>query len=418
MGYTHAANMTRDALRLAVLLLCSVLTIGQRPSAGSLPNVGHPSEASQSPQGTDAAQVPNQGCGEVLSDTLGVDFGPYLKGVCSDVQQSWYQLIPESSMTKKANLAIEFAITKEGKIADMRLVASSGDVRLDRAAWGGIANSNPFPPLPSEFTGTYLALRLRFYYNGDPNGFKNSGHGAAQPVTRQPTDRTSAAQVAGDAPGPDYAVYAQTVVQEVRKNWNGLIPQTEKSKESDLAIEFSIEKDGKLSNMSVVVSSGDEMLDHTAWRGIIASSPFPPLPGNFNRPYLSLRMHFHHSKETGDAAVATNAAKNGIANNEISATLLSTLGAEVSISPFGDLEVPAGGTAVLVATVKGALDKTVTWTITGTGCARSACGKMDKDTYRAPKQLPNPPFVTLTAISNGEPAAKSSVMVHLMAPSR
>jgi len=36
-----------------------------------------------------------------------------------------------------------------------------------RAAYGGIAASKPFPPLPAEFAGPYLALRFRFYYNPD-----------------------------------------------------------------------------------------------------------------------------------------------------------------------------------------------------------------------------------------------------------
>jgi len=47
----------------------------------------------------------------------------------------------------------------------MKLVATSGDIPLDRAAWAGITASDPFPALPSEFTGEYLALRFRFYYN-------------------------------------------------------------------------------------------------------------------------------------------------------------------------------------------------------------------------------------------------------------
>jgi hypothetical protein len=42
---------------------------------------------------------------------------------------------------------------------------SSGDVALDRAAWAGISYSNPFPPLPSEFHGPYLGLRIHFFYN-------------------------------------------------------------------------------------------------------------------------------------------------------------------------------------------------------------------------------------------------------------
>jgi outer membrane biosynthesis protein TonB len=69
---------------------------------------------------------------------------------------------------KKRKLAIEFAITKDGKIARMKLVAISGDVQLDRAAWGAITASDPFRPLPSEFKGKFLALRLRFSYNMQP----------------------------------------------------------------------------------------------------------------------------------------------------------------------------------------------------------------------------------------------------------
>jgi TonB family protein len=102
---------------------------------------------------------------EILSDTMGVDFGPYLQRVLHDVRENWYVAIPPSAEMKHGNLIIEFAITKDGKVAGMKLVAGSGDVPLDRAAWAGIVGSNPFPPLPTEFAGQYLALRFRFYYN-------------------------------------------------------------------------------------------------------------------------------------------------------------------------------------------------------------------------------------------------------------
>lgn len=108
-----------------------------------------------------------QGALDILSDTQGVDFGPYLARIVQDVKENWYHLIPESAEMKKGKLAIEFAITKDGKIADMKLIVGSGDVALDRPAWGAITASNPFPPLPTEFTGPFLALRFRFYYNPD-----------------------------------------------------------------------------------------------------------------------------------------------------------------------------------------------------------------------------------------------------------
>jgi TonB family protein len=109
---------------------------------------------------------------EVLSDTMGVDFGPYLARVVQSVKQNWYTLIPEvarAPLMKKGKVTLEFAITKNGSVAGLRLAGSSGDVALDRAAYGGITASNPFQPLPTEFGGQYLALRFIFYYNYGPN---------------------------------------------------------------------------------------------------------------------------------------------------------------------------------------------------------------------------------------------------------
>jgi outer membrane biosynthesis protein TonB len=115
---------------------------------------------------------------EVLTDTLGVDFGPYLARVLQEVKGNWYRLIPPSAMPpimKKGKLSIQFLILKDGKVSNMQLVATSNDTALDRAAWGGITASNPFPPLPREFleraaqqnSDRFIGLRFNFYYNPD-----------------------------------------------------------------------------------------------------------------------------------------------------------------------------------------------------------------------------------------------------------
>ena len=106
-----------------------------------------------------------------MSDTMGVDFGPYLERVILEIKSHWYNLIPEVArppIMKRGKLAVEFAITRDGKVAGLRYVATSGDVALDRPAYGSITASDPFPPLPSQFRGNYIALRIRFYYNPDP----------------------------------------------------------------------------------------------------------------------------------------------------------------------------------------------------------------------------------------------------------
>ncbi|HZC43055.1 MAG TPA: cell envelope integrity protein TolA [Acidobacteriaceae bacterium] len=105
---------------------------------------------------------------EVLSDTMGVDFGPYLHQVVQMTQSSWDLLIPEAArppLLKQGTVAIQFIILPDGSIKQMQLVRPSGDVSLDRAAWGGITGAGPFPPLPKQFKGPYLALRFYFLYN-------------------------------------------------------------------------------------------------------------------------------------------------------------------------------------------------------------------------------------------------------------
>ena len=74
-------------------------------------------------------------------------------------------------LNKKGVLSIEFVILKDGKVSAMRLSTTSGDVALDRAAWGGITNSNPFPPLPTDFQGPNLVLRCTFFYHPDGKDF-------------------------------------------------------------------------------------------------------------------------------------------------------------------------------------------------------------------------------------------------------
>jgi len=105
---------------------------------------------------------------EILSDTMGVDFGPYLQRVLYVIKKNWYGLIPEVArppIMKKGNLIIEFSILKQGQVRGLQIQAPSGDVALDRAAYGGITESDPFDPLPPDFNGPHLTLRIKFIYN-------------------------------------------------------------------------------------------------------------------------------------------------------------------------------------------------------------------------------------------------------------
>jgi len=108
------------------------------------------------------------GPAEILTDTMGVDFAPYLTRILQTIRQNWINALPESAyppIWKQGKTSIEFTILRNGQVSGMVLHSSSGDAPLDRAAWGGITGSNPLPALPKEFPGQNIALRIGFYCN-------------------------------------------------------------------------------------------------------------------------------------------------------------------------------------------------------------------------------------------------------------
>jgi predicted ATP-dependent serine protease len=69
---------------------------------------------------------------EVLSATQAVDFGPHVARILN--RRTGTALL-KSAETKNGKVVIEFAITKGGHIAEIKLVETSHDTILDRAAW-------------------------------------------------------------------------------------------------------------------------------------------------------------------------------------------------------------------------------------------------------------------------------------------
>lgn len=108
---------------------------------------------------------------DILSDTMGVDFGPYMKRIIYDTERAWWPIIPQVAqppLSKQGRTGIRFKILPDGSVKEMILELPSGDVSLDRAAWGGITGASPYPPLPKQFKGKYLELRFWFLYNLSP----------------------------------------------------------------------------------------------------------------------------------------------------------------------------------------------------------------------------------------------------------
>jgi TonB family protein len=76
--------------------------------------------------------------------------------------------MPQSAMMgEKGMVATTFQINRDGSVPppDPLLDRTSGKGPLDNAAMSAIHASNPFEPLPGEFKGPYIRLRIYFLYN-------------------------------------------------------------------------------------------------------------------------------------------------------------------------------------------------------------------------------------------------------------
>jgi TonB family protein len=101
---------------------------------------------------------------QILSDTKGYDFGPYMNQVLNKVRSNWF--IPDlARFGARGRVIIDFTITKNGEIVDCHITSESGERSLDGAAKSAIDSSNPFQRLPAGFSGNELQLRFGFYYN-------------------------------------------------------------------------------------------------------------------------------------------------------------------------------------------------------------------------------------------------------------
>ena len=129
-------------------------------------------DSSQIPMGALPTHPGAGGGAQILSDTQGVDFSAWMRAWYYDTERTWDPLIPEEvnpPISKQGQVMIRFKVLPNGRLMDGSVVLEgrSGDVALDRAAWGALTGSS-YPPLPKDFRGPYIELRAWFLYNLQP----------------------------------------------------------------------------------------------------------------------------------------------------------------------------------------------------------------------------------------------------------
>lgn len=95
----------------------------------------------------------------------------------------------------------------------------------------------------------------------------------------------------------DWGDYAQSMVSRIRVNWYANMPQLFRTGLAGVVtIRFTIHRDGRISDVTILESSGHPPYDQAAKKAIEQSSPLRALPQDFPNPYERVTAMFYYNK--------------------------------------------------------------------------------------------------------------------------
>ncbi len=97
--------------------------------------------------------------------------------------------------------------------------------------------------------------------------------------------------------GADFNPYLQQLLAQVKRNWFGIWPESARmGLRGMVAVQFSIDRDGKIPKLIIYTSSGVPALDRTAVSAIQQTQPyFPPFPRDFRGNLIKLQLNFAYN---------------------------------------------------------------------------------------------------------------------------
>jgi protein TonB len=96
----------------------------------------------------------------------------------------------------------------------------------------------------------------------------------------------------------DWGDYAQSMVSKIRVNWYANMPQIIRTgMKGVVTIRFTIHRDGRISDITTLDSSGVPPYDQAARKAIELSSPLKPLPADFPNPTERVTCMFYYNMD-------------------------------------------------------------------------------------------------------------------------
>jgi protein TonB len=143
------------------------------------------------------------------------------------------------------------------------------------------------PPLPA-YTDPKGKAKTSTTEAAPPRPAENPDTGGGGAGTGAGGSGTGVGGLRFDQPGFNYPYYYERVKIAIETNW--FKPAT--SIPTSPVVHFTIQKDGTITDAELVTSSGLTYVDRAALRAVMAASPLPPLPGDFQSSHIGLSVLF------------------------------------------------------------------------------------------------------------------------------
>lgn len=111
--------------------------------------------------------------------------------------------------------------------------------------------------------------------------------------TPSPTRPKSSLELLSDPKGVDFRPYLLQVLQNVRRNWFAVMPESARlGQRGRVVVQFAIGRDGKILKVTFATESGVHSFDRAAVAALSASDPLPQLPPEFKGERVVLQFTF------------------------------------------------------------------------------------------------------------------------------
>ena len=93
--------------------------------------------------------------------------------------------------------------------------------------------------------------------------------------------------------GVDFSLYIRKMARNLKKNWLAVMPKAAYTgAQGRTSVQFQVQRDGKIENITLKATAGNDELDQAALNAIRHSNPLDPLPTEFKGSYIELRYSF------------------------------------------------------------------------------------------------------------------------------